>query len=110
MNRKISVIAKLTVLVAMLALLAGCAKSVQPVTGQLKSDVTASYPISNPDVDNAKTGKATCKSILGWIASGDCSITAAAEKAGIEKVRRVDYESSSTLGIIAKHTVIVHGE
>lgn len=111
MKRKLSSFVKLALLLGLLVFLVGCgARAVQPVNGILISDVTSSYPISNPDVKNAKTGKATCESILGWVASGDCSITEAAKNGGIEKVRRVDYKSKSTLGIIAKHTVIVHGE
>mgnify|MGYP000565406129 CR=1 FL=1 len=110
MKGKFSIVVKLTLLLGMLALLVGCARSVQPVNGSLMSDVKASYSVSNPDIDNMKTGKSKCQSILGLVATGDCSISAAAEEAGIEKVRRVDYKSENILGIIAKHIVIVHGE
>ena len=49
-------------------------------------------------------------SLLGWIGSGDASLTAASEAGGIKKISHVDYEYTTLLGIFADWTVIVYGD
>jgi hypothetical protein len=58
----------------------------------------------------SKVGTSQATSILGWFATGDASIEAAAKSAGIKKISHVDYEGSNILGLFAKHTTIVYGE
>jgi len=87
----------------------GCATATSPVTGSIFTDVKATYgAISNSGA--SKQGSATCTSILGAVAVGDCSVGSAMQDGGISKVQRVDYKTKSILGIYATHTVIVSGE
>jgi hypothetical protein len=44
------------------------------------------------------------------IASGDCSIAAAAKSAGITLIHHVDYKTNNVLGLFATHTTIVYGQ
>lgn len=92
------------------ALLAsGCAYAVAPVTGFVYSDVDGPLTAtSNPD--GSKTGIAQCESILGIVASGDCSIAAAARNGGISRIRHVDFKTKSILGVYAEFTTTVYGE
>ena len=94
-------------LVAM-GLLSGCATS-YPIGGiltqlKLPVDVTAG------DVRGMKVGKATCKSYLAMIATGDASIDAAKKNGGITKVHYMDWEVENILGIIGTYTLTVYGE
>ena len=73
------------------------------VSGPMPSSITGKYTAS-------KKGEGSCKSILGLIATGDCSVATAAQKAGITNIHHVDYSSTSILGIIASFTVTVYGE
>ncbi|NMC61594.1 MAG: TRL-like protein family [SAR324 cluster bacterium] len=57
----------------------------------------------------AKVGKATCTSILGIYATGDCSIAAAKKNGGISEVSYADFEVNNLLGIYAQYTTIVSG-
>lgn len=80
-----------------------------PVTGFLYTDVKAPLmATSNPVA--SKVGTAEVKTILGLVATGDASIQAAAQKAGITRISHVDYEASSILGIYGSFTVYVYGE
>lgn len=93
------------------AYLTGCAAhSVSPVTGLLYTEVSAPFAVADGSTTGMKVGKSTAKSILGLIARGDASISAAAKDGGITTIHYVDYESKNTLGIIATFTVIVYGE
>jgi hypothetical protein len=58
----------------------------------------------------SKKGEATCTSILGWIATGDCSIEAAAKDGKITRIATVDYKSTNMFGIMATMTTVVRGE
>lgn len=89
--------------------LSGCAMgTVQPVTGVIFTDMTG--PASATTASAARTGTATCKSILGAVAMGDCSIDAAKKNGGITTVASVDYKTRSIFGIIAEVTTIVRGK
>ena len=92
------------------ALMTGCAAmAVSPVTGFLYTDVKAPVAVTaNPTY--SKSGTAKCSSILGFVATGDCSIETAMKDGGITKVHHVDHESTNILGIYAEYTVIVYGE
>lgn len=101
---------KLLVIAAVAVLLSGCAAyTTSPVIGFLYTDVQAPLAATSNTVAT-KVGTAEAKSILGIVATGDASINAAAQKAGIKKISHVDYHSKSILGIYATYTVYVYGE
>ncbi len=87
----------------------GCAAARSPVTGFLYSDVKANDSVT-ANTAATKVGRATATSILGWVATGDCSLDAAKKQGGITKVAHVDYESTSIIGIYATTTTVVYGE
>lgn len=87
----------------------GCAMAMSPVSGVLYTKVDAPFTV-NADADAKKSGSATCTSILGLVATGDASISAAAKAGGITKIHHVDYKSHSILGVYAEFTTIVYGE
>lgn len=87
--------------------LAGCATSV-PVGGLYTN---LSLPVTATEgATSSKRGEASCQSILGLIAQGDCSIDAAKKNGGIRKVSHVDWDANNILGIIGNYKVTVHGE
>ncbi|EKF73823.1 TRL-like protein family [Alcanivorax hongdengensis A-11-3] len=94
----------------LLAALGGCATAVSPVgNGLFFTDVSGPVTAS----DNAaasKTGKACATNILGLVAGGDASITAAKEQGGITKVANVDYRSNTVLGLFSQSCTLVKGE
>ena len=57
----------------------------------------------------SKTGIATAQSILGLVAMGDCSITAAARNGNITKIKTVDYDITN-YAVFAQVTTRVTGE
>ena len=89
----------------------GCAA---PYThGIIFSDIN--IPACSPDdatglQPGSKTGTSEMVNYLGWIATGDASIQAAAKNAGIKKVKTVDYHYSTILGIVNTTTTTVTGE
>ncbi len=101
--------AKTLLLLIAIFFMTSCAGTKSPVTGFIYTKVSAAHSATAAE-GASKVGEATCKSILGWIASGDCSIEAAAKSAGITKVHHVDYDSFSILGFYATYKVKVYGE
>ena len=99
---------KLFVIIGLATMLSSCVVSA-PVTGAIYTKVKA--PLAATSNQAAiKVGTAKASAILGIIATGDASITAAAKSAGITKIHHVDYEALSVLGIFGKYTVYVYGE
>ncbi len=91
-------------------LFSGCAMTVgTPATGFLYTDAQGPGHAATPN-KIAKTGTSTCTSVLGLLASGDCSISTAAKNGGISKVSTVDYKVKNILGIYATTEIIVTGE
>ena len=89
--------------------LMGCAMVNAPVNGWvytgLKAPVTATS-----NTGSAKVGTGECTTILGWVATGDCSIDAAMKNGNITKIHHVDHFANSVLGIYATYTITVYGE
>ena len=56
-----------------------------------------------------KFGQACARSVLGLIAFGDASITAAMRDGGISEIAWVDYEVLNVLLVYAHSCTIVHG-
>lgn len=101
---------KLGMMVVGLAAIAltGCAGVQAPVFGALYTSVQA--PMAATSVSGAaRSGTSSCSSILGIIATGDCSIGAAARAGGITEIQSVDYEATNLLGLYATFTTQVHG-
>lgn len=90
-------------------MMSSCAMTSSPVTGFLYQSTKGPVTATSNNL-GTKVGTSEATSILGWIATGDASIQAAAKSAGIKKISHVDYEGSNILGIYAKHTTIVYGE
>lgn len=89
--------------------LGGCAMTMTPATGFIYTNAKGPFEAIGPAAAS-KEGRAECTSILGWVATGDCSIDTAAKNGGITKISTVDYDAYNILGFYAKLTVIVRGE
>jgi hypothetical protein len=98
----------LTATVAGAALLSGCAAVRTPVSGCLYLDVKDGSAVSS--ASPSKMGSAQATTILGWVGTGDASISAAAKAGGISKIAYVDYKSTNILGIFGTYTTVVYGE
>ncbi len=91
-------------------ILGGCAAGMTPVTGFLFSDVSGPLTATASTAGFNRMGQSEATSILGWVATGDASINAAARAGGISRIHHVDYHTQSILGVYAKTTVTVYGE
>ena len=90
-------------------LLSGCANVMSPAVGVFYSATNA--PIAATEAASySKVGTASCSSILGIVATGDASITAAMKNGGITKIHHVDYHSTNVLGFYAEMTTSVYGD
>ena len=95
--------------------LSGCAgvyrAPVLPSVGMLFAEIKAPLDVDFDDTDlGSRVGKATSKSILGWFATGDASIQAAARNGGITKIKHADYEFNNILGVYSEFTTVVYGD
>jgi hypothetical protein len=100
---------KLCVCVVMsagLGLLSGCA-SVLPV-GAVYTEIK--LPVTATAISGKKHGVSDCRSIMGLVATGDCSIDTAKRNGGISKVSSVDWETRSILGIVSDYKLNVYGD
>ncbi len=95
-------------LLTLAAASSGCAMAKSPVTGFIYLDTTAGENVSSNDV-GAKKGEACATSILGWVGTGDASITAAAKAGGITKISHVDSTASDILGVYAEYCTVAYG-
>lgn len=99
----------MTVFFVAAILFSGCAGVMTPAVGTIYSNTSAPIAATMAS-DYSKSGTASCSSILGMVATGDASITAAMRNGGITKIHHVDYNSTSILGLYAKMTTTVYGE
>jgi ABC-type sugar transport system substrate-binding protein len=90
-------------------MLSSCAMVKSPVSGFLYTSVKAPVAATS-NAGSTKVGTSKATSILGWFATGDASIDAAAKSAGITKIHHVDEKCMSVLGLFAKYEVFVYGE
>jgi len=87
----------------------GCAYVTRaPLTGLIYEDTQQGESVSSNDV-GAKRGEACATSILGWVATGDASVTAAAKAGGITKISHVDSSASDILLVYAEYCTVVYG-
>ncbi len=92
-------------------MLVGCAGPYSP--GWVVSDYN--FPACSPDEASgldigSKSGESQMVNYLGWVAKGDASVQAAAQSAGISKVKTVDVHYESILGIINTTTTKITGD
>lgn len=99
----------LLAIVAVIAfLLVGCA-SYWPMGG-LYMDVKGPAAVGSEGFSYSKVGVAKATSVLGLVATGDCSVKAAMENGKINKVKYVDYQAKSILGLFGEYTTTVYGD
>jgi len=99
---------RLSAALILAASLSSCATALSPVQGVWYTSAKGGMG-AGADAAGAKRGKACASSILGLIATGDASVTAAAKQGGINKVGFVDYSAFSVLGLYAEHCILVSG-
>lgn len=88
-------------------LLTGCATPYS--SGIAFSDMSAPNGVTDNAANCSKIGTSSMVNYLGFVATGDASVTAAKKNAGISKVSNVDYDFDSILGIINTTTTTVCG-
>ncbi len=97
------------VLVLFLAvMLNGCATP-YPM-GVIYTEVKAPVAAGDGSMSYSKVGTSKATSILGLVATGDCSIKAAAANGGIKNIKYVDYDAKNTLGVYGEYTTTVYGD
>lgn len=104
---------KLLVAAALVLGLTGCTTApFQPSEGIMYTDVKAPLQLEYDKTDlGHKVGSASSTSVLGLVATGDCSTQAAAKNGGIKTIKHADYEFKNILfGIFTKTTVYVYGD
>ncbi len=101
----------LTALLAAVLLAGASCASTKPV-GILYTDIRVPVTTGNAADATAspKVGVAVSKSVLGLVATGDSSITAACANGGIRKIHHVDWEANSILGLFSTYRCVVWGE
>lgn len=108
--------AQLVMVLASFSILTGCyagmASASTGVPGWLYANtITPEAGTSvTSNVAGSKVGRATCQSFLGLIASGDCSVEAAAVQGKITRIHSVSRKVENVLGLYATITIIVTGE
>lgn len=90
----------------------GCISApIIPPMGMLYDNVSAPIDIDYDEtIMSMKKGEATCTSIIGLVAFGDCSTKAAAQNGGLKKVNYADYTYKNYVGILQYFTVKVYGD
>lgn len=89
--------------------LTACQPVASPLMGILFNDTKYGY-IATTNTNATKEGKACAQTILGLVATGDASISAAKANGGITQVSHIDYSAKSILGIIGDWCTIVKGQ
>lgn len=89
-------------------MLSGCATP-YPM-GMIYTEVKAPVGAGDGGMSYSKVGTAKATSVLGLVATGDCSIKAAAGNAGIRTIKYVDYDAKNILGVYGEYTTTVYGD
>ena len=77
--------------------------------GCLYTKVTLPVALGNGEIKYNRIGEAKCTNFLGWFASGDASINAAAASAQITRISWVSQKVENYLGIYGTYTTVVYG-
>ena len=97
---------------AVVVFMSGCA-GITPVLGgsggAIYTQTQGPVAVGSAAAGSEKVGTATSTAIICF-ATGDASIKAACDSAGITKIHHVDYKAMSVLGVYAKYTTVVYGE
>ncbi|MDD5130731.1 MAG: TRL-like family protein [Candidatus Omnitrophica bacterium] len=91
-----------------MVVLGGCATP-YPM-GMIYTEVKAPVGAADGGISYSKVGTAKATSVLGLVATGDCSIKAAAANAGIRTIKYVDYDAKNILGVYGEYTTTVYGD
>ncbi|MCX5706943.1 MAG: TRL-like family protein, partial [Candidatus Omnitrophica bacterium] len=78
--------------------------------GMIYTEIKAPVAVGDGNTSYSKIGTAKATSILGLVATGDCSIKAAMANGDIKTVKYVDYEAKNILGFIGDYTTTVYGD
>ena len=78
--------------------------------GMIYTEIKAPIAAGAGAMAYSKVGTAKATSILGMVATGDCSIKTAAANGGIKTIKYVDYDAKNTLGIYGEYTTTVYGD
>lgn len=99
-------------LIAAIAVSAGCYSTpIMPPTGVIFTNIRAPESLSIGGQDlGTKRGEASCKSLLGVAAWGDCSAKAAADDGNITQIKQLDYEFFNFLILWQSLTTIAYGD
>lgn len=89
--------------------LSGCQPVASPLVGILYNETKFGWEATQ-NADATKEGKACANTILGMVATGDASISAAKKAGGITQVSHVDHSAKSIVGIVAEYCTIVYGK
>jgi hypothetical protein len=96
---------------AVVVFMSGCAM-ISPVSGgamgMVYTQTSAAVAVGSAEGSD-KVGTATSTAIVCF-ATGDSSIKAAMDSAGITKIHHVDCKIMSVLGVYAKYTTVVYGQ
>lgn len=95
-------------LVVGLLTLSGCMPVASPAVGLFYTEVKYGT-VATTHTNAAKEGRACAQTILGLVATGDASLSAAKANGGITQVTHVDHSARSILGIIGEWCTIVKG-
>ncbi|MCC2640169.1 MAG: uncharacterized protein K0S45_582 [Nitrospira sp.] len=106
--KKLTVLFSLSLITAGYLSLTGCQNVASPMTGIIFNE-TKYGDVATIHPSATKEGKACGQSILGWVATGDASISAAKAAGGITTVASVDHYAKNILGIIGEWCTIVKG-
>jgi len=102
---------KMSALLAFACVAGGCAMA-QGGNGSVSGFLYSGYKMGGNvgPGQGTKTGQSCASSILGIIATGDASISAAKAAGGITQVAHVDHDDFGILGIYASSCTIVVGQ
>ena len=87
----------------------GCQPVSSPLMGVIFNDTKFGWEATQ-NATATKEGKACASTIMGLVATGDASISAAKAAGGITEVAHVDHTAHSILGIVADFCTIVKGK
>lgn len=95
--------------------LTGCAGLGAPasfIPGMIYGEVkvpAVDLEVSSESTASTRVGTAMCTSVLGLIATGDCSVDTARKNGGISRISSVQFDVKNILGIYAEYTTKVIG-
>jgi hypothetical protein len=95
-----------------IAFVSGCYSTpVMPPTGVIYSNVNAPISLSIAGQNlGTRRGEASCVSLLGLFAWGNCSAKAAADAGAISELKQLDYNFFNFLFVWQKLTTIAYGD